>query len=422
MKLALLAGTQSGCGKTTITLALLQYLQTQQKAVASFKVGPDFLDPYWHQAVTRQQSYNLDTRMVGLEHSQKLLNQQAFELDFAVIEGVMGLFDGRTGVGKDGSSADLAKALDCPVILAVDAKGISGSMVALVSGYCDYAQRMGVEIAGVIANRVGSAHHAALLKGFLDDYNLPPLLAWMEKHAATLPERHLGLVMPEQESVPGFADYFHAEKDILLQAFSLWQNVPSQSHTAKLLAGKTIAIAKDAVCCFIYPANIDCLQALGAEIKFFSILEGEAVPKTADALWLPGGYPELYGRQLGKSLSWSSIRQFIQSGFPVLAECGGSMLLGETLTDQQDNIWSMAGILPFHSRMQEKLASLGYREDVSGIRGHEFHYSVREMESEIDGCFQCERGDQGMRYKNLRASYIHWYFASAPEIIAAWFS
>ncbi len=422
MKLALLAGTQSGCGKTTITLALLQYLQTQQKVVGSFKVGPDFLDPFWHQAVTGQQSYNLDTRMVGLEQSRRLLNQQKPELDFAVIEGVMGLFDGRTGVGKDGSSADLAKALDCPVILAVDAKGISGSIVPLVSGYCDYAQRMGVEISGVIANRVGSAHHAALLKGFIEDYNLPPLLAWMEKQAPSLPERHLGLVMPDQESVPDFADYFHVEKDLILQAFSLWQNVQTQSYKAKLLTGKTIAIAKDAASCFIYPANIDCLQALGAEIEYFSILAGEVVPETADALWLPGGYPELHGHLVSQSASLVSIRQFIQGGYPVLAECGGGMLLGETLTDQQGDVWSMAGVLPFHSKMQKKLASLGYREDTSGIRGHEFHYSVREMDAEMESCFQCQRGDKGIRYKNLRASYIHWYFASAPEIIASWLS
>ncbi|MFK5950575.1 MAG: cobyrinate a,c-diamide synthase, partial [Methylococcales bacterium] len=151
MKIALLAGTQSGCGKTTVMLALLQYLKAQKQNISSFKAGPDFLDPLWHQLITERTCYNLDTRMVGLEQSQQLINKQYPQTDLALIEGVMGLFDGRTGVGLDGSSADLAKGLNCPVILVVDAKGMSGSIVPLVSGYCDYAQKMGVTISGIIA-------------------------------------------------------------------------------------------------------------------------------------------------------------------------------------------------------------------------------------------------------------------------------
>ena len=156
MKIALLAGTQSGCGKTTVMLALLQYLNKQNHKVTSFKAGPDFLDPLWHQLITERTSYNLDTRMVGLEQSKWQINKQSNQVDLALIEGVMGLFDGRTGVGLDGSSADLAKGLESSVVLVVNAKGISGSIVPLVSGYCDYAERMGVSISGVIANHVGS--------------------------------------------------------------------------------------------------------------------------------------------------------------------------------------------------------------------------------------------------------------------------
>jgi cobyrinic acid a,c-diamide synthase len=404
-------------------LALLQYLKQQNQRVISFKAGPDFLDPLWHQAITEQTSYNLDTRMVGLDQSCQLINNQAEQVDIALIEGVMGLFDGRTGVGGEGSSADLAKGLDCAVILVVNAKGISGSIVPLVSGYCHYAREMGVNIVAVIANHVGSQHHANLLKQFLKDYDMPPLVAWMEKQAPVLAERHLGLVMPEQIKIPDFQTYFHIEPDILSTVFSNWVMPDKISNKAsQLLIGKTIAIAKDAACCFIYQANIDWLIAQGAELFYFSVIKGEQVPKNATALWLPGGYPELYVQPLSTSKSWSSIKQFIESGKSVLAECGGSMLLGQSLVDIEGAAWSMANILPYRSIMQKKLASLGYRQEHSGVKGHEFHYSSRECESSIPSCFQCSRGDKGLRYKNLRASYIHWYFASAPEVVADWLS
>lgn len=427
MKIALLAGTQSGCGKTTIMLALLYYLKSQKLHITSFKAGPDFLDPLWHQLITKRTSYNLDTRMVGLEQSKRLINKQHKQVDLALIEGVMGLFDGRSGVGLEGSSADLAKGLDCPVILVVNAKGISGSIVPLVSGYYDYAQKMGVTISGVIANHVGSEHHASLLKNFLLDFDMPPLLAWMEKQAPVLAERHLGLITPDEVDIPDYSACFHVDKSTLLNAFSEWVEVEDEDeepiyYPQKLLQGKTVAIAKDEACCFIYPANIDWLKQQGAEIQYFSVINGEAVPKNADAVWLPGGYPELYAEQLSVSKSWDSVIQFIQAGNPVLAECGGSMLLGKQLIDHDGAVWPMAGALPYISKMQKKLASLGYREDVTGIRGHEFHYSTRECEEQFQTCFECSRGDKGMRYKNLRASYIHWYFPSAPEVIAAWLS
>ncbi len=422
MKIALLAGTQSGCGKTTVMLALLQYLKAQKHRITCFKAGPDFLDPLWHQLITERTSYNLDTRMVGLEQSQQQINKQHQEVELALIEGVMGLFDGRTGVGLDGSSADLAKGLQCPVILVVNAKGMSGSIVPLVSGFCDYAKKMDVTISGVIANRVGSAHHASLLKNFLLDYNMPPLLAWMEKQAPALAERHLGLVMPDHVEIPNFSGYFHVDTEALLGAFSEWNEVEETVDSTKRLIGKTIAIAKDAACCFIYPANIDWLIEQGAQVHYFSIMAGDEIPKNADAVWLPGGYPELYAEQLAVSKSWDSLNQFIQAGYPVLAECGGSMLLGEQLIDVNNVAWPMAGILLYQSKMQKKLASLGYREDESGVRGHEFHYSTRVSEQEFESCFECSRGDKGIRYKNLRTSYIHWYFASEPDVIASWFS
>ena len=220
MKLALLAGTQSGCGKTTIMLAVLQYLKAQQHNIVSFKSGPDFLDPLWHQVVTGKISYNLDTRMVGVPLCERLLANQAAAADIAVIEGVMGLFDGRSGVGGSGSSAELANVLQVPVFLVVDAKGMSGSIVPLVKGFAEYAENMGVGIAGIIANRVGSPHHASLLREVLHEHRQPPLIAWMEKNAPVLPERHLGLVQPAEVELPDFLPFFHIEVNNFVELFA----------------------------------------------------------------------------------------------------------------------------------------------------------------------------------------------------------
>ena len=421
----LLAGTQSGCGKTSVTLALLQYLKSQQQQVRCFKAGPDFLDPLWHQAITEQVSYNLDTRMMGETECLRLFNAQP-STDYALVEGVMGMFDGRSGVGEAGSSAHLAKTLNIPVVLIVDAKGMSGSIVPLVSGFVQQAEKMGVTISGVIANRVGSEHHAGLLRGFLQEYALPPLVAWMSKQAPSLPERHLGLVRPSETGLPDFLAALHVDDKALVSAWGQAATAKNhqQNNTHPYLSGKTIAIAHDDACCFCYPANLDWLASQGAEIIFFSPLEGEPVPNNANALWLPGGYPELYAEQLSTSASWDSLQTFVEQGKAVLAECGGMMLLGQSLQDKSGKIWPMAKLLPFKTRMQEKLASLGYREDASKIHGHEFHHSIREDSHEnnpaLSTAFELKRGDPGLRYKNLRASYVHWYFASAPKVAANW--
>jgi len=420
MQLALLAGTQSGCGKTTLMLALLQYLQSHQHKLVSFKAGPDFLDPLWHQVVTGRQSYNIDTRMIGTELSSLLIAEQSGYADIALIEGVMGLFDGRSGVGGSGSSAELAQQLQLPVFLVIDAKGMSGSIVPLVQGFVQYAENMEVHIAGVIANRVGSMHHAGLLRDILYDFKQPPLIAWMEKNAPKLPERHLGLVQPSEIQLPDFLPFLHVEVECLTDLFSETLFTPPNKTRQGLFNNKTIAIAKDAACCFIYPANLKFLQQQGAKLIFFSPIAGDSMAEKVDALWLPGGYPELFAEQLSESNSWQSIRLFIEAGKPVLAECGGAMLLGELLIDHDGNQWPMAKILPYHSIMQKKLASLGYREEASGMHGHEFHHSTRVTKQQLESCFRLGRGDKGIRYKNLRASYIHWYFASAPEVITEW--
>jgi len=424
----LIAGVQSGCGKTTITLALMQHLIALGVDVQGFKSGPDFLDPLWHKKLSGKNSYNLDTKMVGITESRRLLLSQQNFCDIALIEGVMGLFDGRSGVGLDGSSAHLAKSLNIDVILIIDAKGLSGSVVPLVFGFVSYAKEMGLNISGIIANRVGSQHHANLIKQLLAESDLPPLLAWMDKNAPTLAERHLGLVQPDKQKAPDFHPYFHLEVDDFLgfihqcKTISPVDNNPDLSQ--QLLANKNISIAYDSACCFIYPANIDWLKYQGANIHYFSPLAGDIIAENTDAIWLPGGYPELYAEQLSQSATLASLKQFIASGKPLLAECGGMMILGETLVDQQHS-WSMAGILPIITTMQSKLASLGYRECINGInkgvKGHEFHHSTRSELSNIETAFPVSRGDAGIQQGNIRASYIHWYFPSASKVVAKWF-
>jgi len=421
MKCALIAGTQSGCGKTSVTLAVLQFIEQQGRSVRAFKTGPDFLDPMWHQEVTQKTSYNLDTQMIGAEQSVALI-QKHQNSDFGIIEGVMGLFDGREGVGGKGSGADLAKELDVPVWLVVDAKGMSGSIVPLVKGFVAEAERIGFVISGIIANRLGSDHHADIVNELLVNHKLPPLVAWMKKGAPVLPERHLGLQMPEEHGLPDFKPVFQTDM-ALLEASACVPKVCStvDISTPKKLTGKNIAVARDSSCCFIYPRNLELLEEQGATVSFFSPVAGDPVPESADAVWLPGGYPELHTQALSSSPTWVSLAKHIDQGKPCLAECGGMMMLANTLTDHQGVSWQMAGILPIECNMQDRLASLGYRENPSGLKGHEYHHSTRVDLTDLPKAYTLDRGDEGMVLKNLRASYVHWYFDSAPQVAAELF-
>lgn len=426
MKYTLIAGTQSGCGKTSVTLAVLQFLKAQGKSVRSFKTGPDFLDPMWHKAVTHKASYNLDTNMIGIEASRQIIKDYQ-DVDIGIIEGVMGLFDGRSGVGGKGSGAHLAKELGIPVWLVIDARGMAGSVVPLVKGFVMEAESIGFKITGIIANRLGSEYHAKLIRDLLLDYKLPPLVAWMGKDAPSMPERHLGLQMPEEQRVPDFSNVLHADLSLMQDTLGRFVDFEEPDFVktiekAAYLKGKKIAIAHDSAACFIYQKNLDWLEEQGATLYFFSPIAGDDIDEDIDAIWIPGGYPELHVKSLSQSKTWKTLADHIEKGTPCLAECGGMMMLGNKLIDHQGTRWDMAKILPIECSMQDKLASLGYREDkLSGIKGHEFHHSKRTDNHSFPKAYSLARGDEGMRYNNLRASYIHWYFASQPQIAASFF-
>jgi len=415
MKALLVAGTHSGCGKTTVTLALLAHLRAQGLRVSPFKVGPDFLDPMQHAALCHRPSCQLDTNMMGESLCLEAFGRYSGNADMAVIEGVMGLFDGASGVGGKGSSVHLASLLRTPVLLVVDAAGMAGSIAPMVAGFADEARRCDARIVGVVANRVGGEGHAAMLSAALQSYGLPALIAWLDANAPALSERHLGLAPPI--SMPDFSSIWRGMADLP------WGDVRpagAKQSSAFLLQGHRIAIARDDACCFLYPANLDWLRDAGVEPVFFSPLAGDDMPK-ADALWLPGGYPELHAAKLARSRTLAMIRSFCESGRPVLAECGGMMLLGESLTDVQGATHPMAGVLPRRFTMGEKLAGLGYRCTRDGLRGHVFHYGTSTGDVVLPGAFAMESGDPGVCVKNVHASWIHWYFPSAPKTAAGLF-
>jgi len=417
----IISATHSGAGKTTVTLALMQALRAKGVAFSPYKAGPDFIDPMWHRTVSGRESYNLESKMMSETHMQQLLNRAD---GMPVIEGVGGLFcgSGRSDTGT------LAAKLSLPVLFVVDAAGMAGSIAPLLAGFSQF--HANVHIAGVIANKVGSLRHALMLKEALENDDLPPLLGWLERgDDCQLPERHLGLHLPNETDVPDFSTILHLEDAFWQQLQTGSVEVSERDAEGKpegksLLEGKRIAIARDDAFCFIYPANIEWIIEQGGEPAFFSPLAGERVPNGADALWLPGGYPELFADKLSVQ-EFDSIRMFIESNRPVLAECGGMMVLGEGLVSKDGERWPMAEVLPFEITMQKKLASLGYRRSDTGsdqpLCGHEFHYSTRTMREPLPAAFDVEQGDTGVQYRQLRASYCHWYFPSSPETAARLF-
>jgi len=420
-RMLLVAAIASGQGKTTVTAALARRLRRMGQRVHVFKCGPDFIDPMVLEHASRAKVHTLDLWMVGLEQSRQRLARAAREADVVLVEGVMGLYDG------DPSAADLARAFDLPVLAVVDAAAMAQTVGAVVLGLRDYGP---VRMAGVVANRVASEGHARMVAASLRDI---PLLATLPKQARSLPERHLGLV------VPGEVDDIDALLDDLADQLQLdeaaWNALPArrlddappEAPVPPLLAGKTVAIARDAAFCFLYPANVDTLETLGAQVRWFSPLADEPVPQDADAVYLPGGYPELHGEELARAARWqASIRAAHAAGMPILAECGGMMALAESLADKDGHAWPMAGLLPGRVLMQPRLAGLGSQglaTRAGQMRGHTFHYSRLETSvAPTAWTVKHPSGAQGeavYRVGSLTASYFHAFFASNPASAAS---
>ena len=424
VKALLVAAVASGQGKTTVTAALARKLVRMGKRVRVFKCGPDFIDPMLLERASGAPVRSLDLWMVGKELCRDQLAQAAAEADVILIEGVMGLYDGTP------SSADLAREFGVPVMAAIDASAMAQTAGALVHGLRDYGP---VEMAGVIANRVASEGHAKMVAASLRDI---PLFATLPRQARSMPERHLGLVLPgEVSDIDTLLDNL---ADQLVFDEAAWQRLrpvrieipPAPAAHVPLLAGRIIAVARDPAFMFLYPANLDTLRALGATLKFFSPLADETLPAEADAVYLPGGYPELHAQALSQAGAWqASIRSAHAAGLPIVAECGGMMALADTLADQSGAAWPMAGLLQGAVAMQPRLAGLGSQglPTAQGVlRGHTFHYS--KLETAVAPAAHTVKhpsaiqGEAWYRVGSLTASYFHAYFPSNPAAVAALFS
>ena len=445
-----ISGTQSGCGKTTLTLGLIAALRRRGLRVQPFKVGPDFIDPGLHTRVAGVESRNLDGWMLGAETNRALFRRLSRQSDAAVVEGVMGLFDGYDGLSESGSSAEMAKLLGLPVVLVVDARSMARSAAALVYGFSRFDAN--VRLAGVLFNRIGGEGHLEYLREAMSA-NLPdvPVLGGIPREEAVhIPERHLGLVTAEEFSLsPKWRDTLaglverHVDLDLLLERCVLpLDEVKEPCPVVKSSACSlvNIAVPRDAAFCFYYPDNFELLREAGASLHFFSPLAGERVPEDCGGMYLGGGYPELFAETLsGNENFLESIRRGASAGMPIYAECGGLMTLGRFIETVEGKRFPMAGVLPFGTRMLSRRKALGYTEVVLRrdcllgrqglvLRGHEFHYSeivespedgALERVYEIRGRKMREARPEGYSNGSVLGSYVHLHWGSAPETASA---
>lgn len=412
----MISAPASGQGKTSVTAALARWHRRQGRRVRVFKTGPDFLDPLLLEKAGGAPVHQLDLWMCGEADVRARLHAAAGEADLILIEGVMGLFDG------DPSSADLAAHLGLPVLAVIDASAMARTFGALATGLARY--RDDVHLHGVAANGVGSDYHAQLLRE-----SLPTDIAWMgalpHDAALSLPERHLGLVVATdvddiETRLDALADAWAEHAVTALPPAVEFAAVESGS-VPQTLRGRRIAVARDAAFCFLYPANLALLRATGAELMFFSPLAGDALPE-CDAVWLPGGYPELHLAALSQCRNLHrDLQTHVMAGKPLLAECGGLLFVLDSLSDQQGHVASMAGLLKGEAVMQSRLSGLGLqRIDLpeGTLRGHTFHYAQAEIDAEPLALASNPNGgpsrEATYRERRLTASFVHLYFPSNP--------
>jgi cobyrinic acid a,c-diamide synthase len=422
-----IAGTHSGCGKTTIASGIMAALTARGQKVQPFKVGPDFIDPSHHTGICGRPCRNLDPFMMGEDGVTRTFEQAANGADIAVIEGVMGLYDGIDGTDF-ASTAHVARILDAPVVLVVDVKGMSRSVLALIRGYQDFDTS--ISFAGVILNRVGSLRHRQMIENSLPG----AFLGWIPKREdITIESRHLGLKMSHE--IGSMAEFGH-----VIEEFCDLDAIVAGAHKSPVLKPQkrippskrkkqfraTIGIAFDEAFCFYYQDNLDRLRTSGADLHFFSPLR-DPIPRV-NALYFGGGYPELYLPLLESSRCTRELKSMVDRGMPVYAECGGLMYLSREITT--DRTYKLCGVLPAVAEMTNKIQALGYvkgesRENSSflppsqGITGHEFHYSCVYPDRDARFAIRLSRGrgidsgKDGLTWGNVLGTYTHAYFTDA---------
>ena len=423
-KAIVIAAPSSGSGKTVVTLALLRALARAGVPVASAKVGPDYIDPRFHASATGRACYNLDQWAMRAETISAHIAALSSGADLIVIEGVMGLYDGPE-TGK-GSTADLAISLGLPVILVVDCSHQAQSIAALVSGFAGFDKAL--NLAGVILNRVSSARHIDLLTGALTQIGIKVVGAVPRVDNLALPSRHLGLVQADEHpELDGFLDEAAGivEGAVDLDALKqLAADVPASQKTAAHMPplGQRIAVANDEAFGFAYPHLLAAWRDDGAEVIPFSPLANAGPAEDADAVFLPGGYPELHGPQLSTNADFlSGLRNAARRQALIYGECGGYMVLGDYIIDKSGERHAMAGLLPLGTSFAERKLQLGYRRlspktsapFKSDMRGHEFHFSTIDWHGEAEPLFEAADtsgrplGPIGMRIGSVMGSYAH---------------
>lgn len=437
-----IGATHSGAGKTTIVTGLLAALRKREIAVQAFKVGPDYIDPGYHRLASGRPGINLDTWLTSKEKMPAAFVREMEGAELALIEGVMGLYDGgRQGIS---STAEIAKLLKAPVVLVIDAKSMGTSAAAIALGFREYDKE--VNLAGVILNRVGSDTHEAMLREAMANIGMPVYGVLRRWEEMAMPERHLGLLPVEENCTE--------ERDALIAVENMGRAVAGQVDIEGLLAlakgadilteeapcfhaGGTatcrIGIAKDEAFSFYYPASLQVLKDFGAELVPFSPLKDECLPEV-DGLIIGGGFPEMFAQRLEDNrMMRKAIKEKASQGLPIFAECGGYMYLMEKVQDFTGREYEMAGVFSGKAIMTEKLQTVGYIEAVMQkdtlmgkqgdvLHGHEFHFSVEHSDcSDKERPFEFCRLRNGVRYSagqqchQALGSYLHIHFAGCPE-------
>ncbi len=434
----IIAGTHSGVGKTTLTLGIILALRKKGINVRAFKAGPDYIDPTYHAEASGEPCGNLDTRLVSKDSVLELFRRRAEGADISIIEGVMGLYDGLKD-GDEGSTAHLAKILDCPVVLIQDARSMSRSAGAVALGYKEFDKK--IDIAGIILNNIGSANHYKYVKSAIENKAGIPVLGYLPKNSnLKISERHLGLVSAEEKRLdPVLRKKLSRliEKNInlsrLLEIGRKVRPLPRfQDRIFQEASSKdrvTIAIAKDAAFNFYYQDNLDILSHLGSDIVTFSPLKDKKLPRGVNGLYIGGGFPELFASKLSKNKALlKSIRKAAADGMPIYAECGGLMYLTEAIIDFEKRRFAMAGVFKCIISMGKKLKQLGYvdlrvvKDNILSARGgknraHLFHWShLTSIPEGASFAYKIVKDGNiiydGLIKRNVLAGYAHLHFAS----------
>ena len=432
----MIAGTHSGVGKTSITISIIAGLKSLNYNVLPFKIGPDFIDPGYHSIVSKNPSINLDGWMLTKDYNAKnFYTRFSDKKDVAIVEGVMGLFDGFSGISEDGSSGQIAKWLNLPVILVVDCKSMARSIAAVINGYKNFDNELNLK--GVILNNVGSEKHLKYLKEAINEYCNVEIVGYFFKgDLPQLPSRHLGLVTVDdnkgfKEKIKKFSEIglkrVNFEKLLKLSDFEINFKREAKPHLKKYKI--KIGVAKDNAFCFYYYDNLRILENLGVKIIFFSPLDDKHLPDVK-FLYFGGGYPELYAEKLSKNISLlNEIKEFVAEGNPVYAECGGFMYLTEGIYIDNE-FFPLVGIFKDKTKLNSKLRALGYREveflkdsflgkKGEKARGHEFHYShLLNNGKYLEKLYKVNnmQNNEGYIYKNCIGSYIHLHFGSNQNL------